>query len=80
MASKPLMMKKTAWDPTLNPDQRTPTKRSLKRIKKDIRALCREPLPGVCVWLAEHDIRMIHALITGPFGTPYERTRRWSSR
>jgi len=49
-----------------------PTKECKKRLRRDISALYKEPLPGVCVCVDDADFTLIHALVTGPFGTPYE--------
>ena len=60
-----------AWDPlTLQGDP--PSRSCLKRIKSDLKRLYREPLHGICVSFDQSDITRIHALVTGPEGTPYE--------
>ncbi|XP_070545954.1 ubiquitin-conjugating enzyme E2 Z-like isoform X1 [Ptychodera flava] len=38
----------------------------------DIMSIYNEPPPGMCVVPDKDDITKVHALITGPFDTPYE--------
>jgi ubiquitin-protein ligase len=65
--------KKLLWDPQkVSPPQSKPPKECLRRIRKDIKMLFKDPLPGVCVCVDEADMTLIHAIITGPFETPYE--------
>ena len=49
-----------------------PTKECKKRLRRDIGELYKNPLPGVCVCVDDADFTVVHALVTGPFGTPYE--------
>lgn len=61
------------WDPQRSDDwDLMKVKRaSLLRIKRDIMNIFSDPPPGMCV-VPEEDITKVHALITGPFDTPYE--------
>ena len=59
------------WDPMLAAAAPA-TRQCLKRIKKDLRDLFGNPLHGICVTYDQTDITKIHALVTGPDGTPYE--------
>ena len=59
------------WDPLAAPGD-PPSKACLKRIKGDLKRLYKEPLHGICVTFDQSDITRIHALVTGPEGTPYE--------
>ena len=60
----------TTAPPPLTPT--APTKECKKRLLRDISALYKEPLPGVCVCVDDTNFTLMHALVTGPFGTPYE--------
>ncbi|PIK52451.1 putative ubiquitin-conjugating enzyme E2 Z [Apostichopus japonicus] len=61
------------WDPQKSEDwnQQTVERASLLRIKRDIMNIYSDPPPGMCVF-PEDDITKVHALVTGPFDTPYE--------
>ena len=59
------------WDPFLMGKQAY-SEQTLRRVRSDVRSLYKSPLPGVCIWVKEDDVTLIHALITGPFDTPYE--------
>ena len=48
-----------------------PTQHCLKRIKKDIKDLLKEPLDGVFMTVDEAAITKVHALVVGPTETPY---------
>ncbi|XP_020836131.1 ubiquitin-conjugating enzyme E2 Z-like [Phascolarctos cinereus] len=63
-----------SWDPTRSSDwdSERPGPQCLLRIKRDITALYKEPPPGVFVVPDPLDMTKIHALIMGPFDTPYE--------
>ncbi|XP_038077835.1 ubiquitin-conjugating enzyme E2 Z-like isoform X1 [Patiria miniata] len=67
------IMEMTIWDPTTSKDwdQQKATHQCILRIKRDIMNIYAEPPPGMCV-VPEEDITKVHALITGPFDTPYE--------
>ncbi|XP_046665358.1 ubiquitin-conjugating enzyme E2 Z-like [Homalodisca vitripennis] len=45
---------------------------SLLRIKRDMMSIYTEPPPGILVVPDEEDLTLVHALITGPYSTPYE--------
>ncbi|XP_022108193.1 ubiquitin-conjugating enzyme E2 Z-like isoform X2 [Acanthaster planci] len=62
-----------SWDPSASRDwdDQKPTQQCILRIKRDIMNIYAEPPPGMCV-VPEEDITKVHALITGPFDTPYE--------
>ncbi|KAK7092742.1 ubiquitin-conjugating enzyme E2 Z-like [Littorina saxatilis] len=63
-----------AWDPMSckDWDNEKPTPQCITRIKKDIMTIYNEPPPGMCIVPDKDDITKIHALLTGPFDTPYE--------
>ncbi|XP_074652438.1 ubiquitin-conjugating enzyme E2 Z-like [Tubulanus polymorphus] len=62
------------WDPchSTDWDKEKPTTQCILRIKRDIMSIYNEPPPGMCIVPQKEDITMVHALITGPFDTPYE--------
>ncbi|XP_070549691.1 ubiquitin-conjugating enzyme E2 Z-like [Ptychodera flava] len=64
----------TQWDPFQSKDwdKEVPTQQCILRIKRDIMSIYNEPPPGMCVVPDKDDITKVHALITGPFDTPYE--------
>ncbi|CAH1775779.1 unnamed protein product [Owenia fusiformis] len=64
----------TNWDPNLSKDwdKEKPTSHCLGRIKRDMMSIYNEPPPGMCIVPDKEDFTLIHALITGPFDTPYE--------
>ncbi|XP_016319909.1 ubiquitin-conjugating enzyme E2 Z [Sinocyclocheilus anshuiensis] len=64
----------TSWDPTLSTDwdNEKASPQCILRIKRDIMSIYKEPPPGMFVVPDPHDMTKIHALITGPFDTPYE--------
>ncbi|XP_039595577.1 ubiquitin-conjugating enzyme E2 Z [Polypterus senegalus] len=64
----------TFWDPTVSTDwdNEKPSQQCILRIKRDIMSIYKEPPPGMFVVPDPHDMTKIHALITGPFDTPYE--------
>jgi len=49
-----------------------PSSNTLNRIKRDLATIYREPPPGMFVVPDKDDMTKIHALIIGPFDTPYE--------
>ena len=59
------------WDPLRLPSAALP-QRCTMRILRDLEEIRREPPPGMVVVPDEEDVGRIHALITGPFDTPYE--------
>ncbi|XP_064172580.1 ubiquitin-conjugating enzyme E2 Z [Anguilla rostrata] len=64
----------TFWDPTVSTDwdNEKPSQQCVLRIKRDIMSIYKEPPPGMFVVPDPLDMTKIHALITGPFDTPYE--------
>ncbi|XP_020896143.1 ubiquitin-conjugating enzyme E2 Z [Exaiptasia diaphana] len=62
------------WDPLHSKDwdKETVTPQCILRIKRDIMSIYNEPPPGMCIVPDKDDMTKIHALITGPFDTPYE--------
>ncbi|KAK0150863.1 Ubiquitin-conjugating enzyme E2 Z [Merluccius polli] len=67
-------MHATSWDPTLSADwdNEKASQQCILRIKRDIMSIYKEPPPGMFVVPDPQDMTKIHALITGPFDTPYE--------
>lgn len=64
----------SAWDPELAPewDSSPASFHCLNRIKRDLATIYREPPPGMFVMPDKDDMTKIHAMIIGPFDTPYE--------
>ncbi|CAD5122665.1 DgyrCDS11075 [Dimorphilus gyrociliatus] len=64
----------SSWDPSNSPDwdNEKPTEQCVARIKRDILYICKEPPPGMFIVPDQENLTKIHALITGPFDTPYE--------
>ncbi|XP_061192388.1 ubiquitin-conjugating enzyme E2 Z-like [Saccostrea echinata] len=64
----------SSWDPTNSVDwaKEKATSQCLMRIKRDIMSIYNEPPPCMCIVPHKEDMTVIHALITGPFDTPYE--------
>ncbi|XP_059141693.1 ubiquitin-conjugating enzyme E2 Z-like [Physella acuta] len=63
------------WDPDDPTDTEVtnpPSPSCIRRIKNDILAIYSDPPPGLCVMPDPNNITKIHALLTGPFDTPYE--------
>jgi ubiquitin-conjugating enzyme E2 Z len=65
-------LKELKWDPFLDMDNRVPTSDCLKRVRSDLKSLIKEPLQGIYCVPDELYNTVIHALIVGPFETPYE--------
>ncbi|XP_077391831.1 ubiquitin-conjugating enzyme E2 Z [Festucalex cinctus] len=63
-----------SWDPTRSADwdNEKTSQPAILRIKRDIMSIYKEPPPGMFVVPDPQDMTKIHALITGPFDTPYE--------
>ncbi|XP_061604993.1 ubiquitin-conjugating enzyme E2 Z isoform X1 [Phyllopteryx taeniolatus] len=63
-----------SWDPTRSTDwdNEKTSQPAILRIKRDIMSIYKEPPPGMFVVPDPQDMTKIHALITGPFDTPYE--------
>lgn len=66
--------KTNSWDPTHCPqwDMMKPSEQCFMRIKRDLMTIFKEPPPGMIIVPDEMDMTKIHALVTGPFDTPYE--------
>lgn len=70
-ATNPELAQETPWisnDLELQP----PTKDSLRRIRSDYKSFVAEELQGIYCIPSEDIITKYHALIVGPFDTPYE--------
>lgn len=63
-----------AWDPTSCPewDHQPPSPSCLARVRRDLATIYTDPPPGMFVAPDQEDITKLHALIIGPFDTPYE--------
>lgn len=62
------------WDPLRcvpSQMQRRPTPAGLRRLRGELAGLRADPLPGVHVVPDEEVATLVHALVTGPEGTPY---------
>ncbi|RDD36081.1 Ubiquitin-conjugating enzyme E2 Z, partial [Trichoplax sp. H2] len=61
------------WDPTLDKaNDEKPKHTCVLRIKRDLAAILTDPPPGMFIVPDDDDITKMHALILGPFDTPYE--------
>ncbi|CAF0922475.1 unnamed protein product [Adineta ricciae] len=62
------------WDPfhCADWDMQQPSATCLARIKRDIWSVFKDPPPGMFIAPDSENITKIHALIVGPFDTPYE--------
>lgn len=60
------------WNPYLKMENRMPTAECLKRIRTDVKCLNNDPLLGIYAVPDEVYNTVIHALVVGPFDTPYE--------
>lgn len=60
------------WDSLSTASSRMPTKDCLKRVRNDIKSLYKDPLPGICIYPDEVIATMVHAILIGPWETPYE--------
>ncbi|CAM9146449.1 unnamed protein product [Hapterophycus canaliculatus] len=49
-----------------------PSRECIRRVRNDIRSVMRDPVPGLFVYPDEDLATVVHALVTGPFDTPYE--------
>ena len=59
--------KKPEWDPyKVLPSGTKPPKDCIRRIRKDIKTLFKEPLPGICVCVDESDMTLLHAVCGVP--------------
>ena len=67
--------KPVEWDPFLEMKKNAAgphPKATRKRIRKDIKALFKSPLPGIVAYPDENNLALIHCLINGTSETPYE--------
>ncbi|CAM9428905.1 unnamed protein product [Scytosiphon promiscuus] len=58
------------WMPSLCRSK--PSRECIRRVRNDIRSVMRDPVPGLFVYPDEDLVTVVHALVTGPFDTPYE--------
>lgn len=60
------------WEPVLDGRaSRAPTKNCLTRIRKDLKELMKHPLQGIYCVQDDTIATLLHAVIMGPFDTPY---------
>lgn len=59
------------WDPVAH-ELEVSSPQCLLRTRRDVMDIYTEPPPGVFIAPDEQNITKIHALVTGPFDTPYE--------
>jgi ubiquitin-conjugating enzyme E2 Z len=62
----------TAWDPLAILDGLNPNPRYLNRRMKEILSFAEDPIPGIQVQQDEFKNALVHAILEGPEGTPYE--------
>lgn len=62
------------WDPfhCADWDMQQPSATCIARIKRDILSVFKDPPPGMFIAPDAENITKVHALIVGPFDTPYE--------
>lgn len=62
------------WDPShcADWDAEKPSATCITRIKRDICSVFKDPPPGMFIVPDQDNITKIHALVIGPFDTPYE--------
>ena len=63
------------WDPVTVAARQIlhkPSAACLRRLASEIAGFKEDPLPGVNVWPDENYATLVHALVRGPEGTPYE--------
>jgi ubiquitin-conjugating enzyme E2 Z len=63
---------KNEWKPDLNMENRSPSTNAVKRIRTDLKQILKNDLPGIYCIPDENYSMICHALIVGPFDTPYE--------
>ena len=70
----PVSLAQVKWDPLSSPDwdSQPATQQCFARIKRDVMSLCKDPPMGIFVAPDEDNLTIIHALIIGPYDTPYE--------
>jgi ubiquitin-conjugating enzyme E2 Z len=61
-----------AWDPLAALDGLNPNPRYLNRRVKELMSFTEDPIPGIVVQQDEERSALVHAIIDGPEGTPYE--------
>lgn len=68
------MVMRNPWDPLhcADWDAQIPSATCLARIKRDISGVFKDPPPGMFISPDPDNITRIHALVVGPFDTPYE--------
>lgn len=78
-AASLLRMPASAWDPLhpANLANRNPSLECRKRIRRDLKAMRASPLPLIFPVMDEDLATVVHALIVGPFDTPYEGGFFW---
>lgn len=59
------------WDPSVL-EGITPTPECIRRLGRDLRELGKNPLPGIYCVQDDVIVTKFHALLIGPFDTPYE--------
>lgn len=62
----------TTWDPLTILNGLNPNPRYLNRRMKEILSFTEDPIPGIQVQQDEFQNALVHAIIEGPEGTPYE--------
>jgi len=74
MSSLALKVGAAKWDPLESQDwdAAKASEQCFLRIKRDMMTIFQEPPPGMFIAPDEQDMTKIHALVTGPFDTPYE--------
>lgn len=61
------------WDPLHCPDwDQTPSRMCLHRLRRDLMSLYEEPPHGIFAVPDDDNSTMVHALVIGPYDTPYE--------
>lgn len=71
MATKKATSNHHLWDP-IQILHEVPSPQCLQRTRRDLKDIYEQPPPGVFVAAEEQNITKIHALVVGPFDTPYE--------
>ena len=61
-----------SWDPHEHIFGRSPSKEAIRRIRNDLRQIYSDPPQGIYVVQDEILVTLLHAIIVGPFDTPYE--------
>ncbi|PAA53145.1 hypothetical protein BOX15_Mlig030329g1 [Macrostomum lignano] len=66
-----LSQSRSDWDPEFAPNAPLPAS-CLARVKNELVSIFNDPIPGIFVVQDDADLGKVHALLTGPFETPYE--------